>query len=293
MLLDEVPSDVHEMIVSTLMAQPRRPEALVSLTSTCKQLRQLLPADIQREAARDRVDHTLEVRPSPGELHALGIMPCTPNTSARIAERQRMLQREMTRSALGSSLTSRRSDSELRHQGILKSPAAISPCLADTADRLERQLRRDLLKHSVERRPDAQELRDANIVKTPAALSSCLAETADQLEKRLKRHSLTQRLERRRSLGELTSAGILKCSGCGIGAESFKVASTREVIELRWLKSFLERSLENRPTTLEEMEEHLQAKGLIWPSQICIDDMFPRLLRQQSAPVASATIGQS
>lgn len=285
-LMDEVPADVHEVIVRILMAQPRRPEALVSLTSTCKQLRAMLPAELQRESARDRVDHTLGVRPTPDELHALGIMPCAPSTSARIAEAQRTLQREMTRAALGSSLTSRKPETDLRRQGILKGSPCVSPKLADMADRLDRQLRRDSLKHSVERRPDADDLRHAGIVKTPAVLSARLAETADMLERRLMRDSLVHGLERRRSLGELTSTGILKpWRGTGGGA-SQRVLGGREALERQRLKASLDIALEARPPTLRKMEEQLAAKGLIDGGGLDVDAPPGHLLRQCSAPPA-------
>jgi len=217
-LVDTVPEDVHTIIVRVLMAQPRRPEALVALTSTCTQLRALLPPEIQREAARDTVDHTLGVRPTPSELHALGIMPCAPHTSARLAEAQVSLRRGLARAALGASLTGRPADAELRRTGILKASPNVSPRLVDTADRLERQLRRNSLKQSVERRPDAAELREAGIVKTPPALSHLLAEVGQRLEHRIKRDCLTHSLVRRCSLDELSSRGILR-GGAGMVAE--------------------------------------------------------------------------
>ncbi|EOD07559.1 hypothetical protein EMIHUDRAFT_443832 [Emiliania huxleyi CCMP1516] len=196
-LVDDLPEDVLTVLVRTLASQPRRPQALLALTSTCKELRALLPPTVRIDAARDTVDHTLGARPSLGELQALGILPVGAHTSARLAAAQQALQREMTRAAVVSRLTSRPDPSELLQRGVLKHSyaSAMSPSLAQAAEQLEHAMRRDQLTHSLERRPSPAELRAHGIVRTPAALSSRLAEAADRLERRRRRDSLSAHLE--------------------------------------------------------------------------------------------------
>lgn len=295
-LLEAVPEDVLVVIVRTLMAHPRRPAALIALTSTCRQLRALRPPGWEGEAARDTISHTLDVRPTPSELFELGIMPCAPTTAPRLAEAQRSLAREMTRDAVTHCLESRPKETELRQQGILK--GRVSARLAETAEQLEKKLLRVSLKHGVERRPTAADVRSLGIVRTPAALSSRLASVADRLEIGLRRDSLTHCLERRRSVSELHTRGIVKGIVKGAPGLSALVLEAREALQRSRVRSALAASLEERPCDLVELvPAALGGRPATQPATSCARTAAapprPAALGPRARPLASRALREA
>ena len=96
--LEVLPDDVLTVLAKTLLAKPRRPAALLALTSTCSQLRALLPPDVQKQSSKDCVAHSLAHRLSTSDLQRMGIIKGAPGTSARKRGKKKSPRR---RSAFG------------------------------------------------------------------------------------------------------------------------------------------------------------------------------------------------
>jgi len=138
--IDVLPGDVLEVIVRAMIAQPRRPEAVVALTSTCWRLFLLRPAQLQKESARDRVSFALDSRPSTSELHQRGIMKGSPGVSVSLTLAREALRREMTKDAMNHSLDRRPPASQLHERGIMKGAPGMSAGLVATSEVLQREI---------------------------------------------------------------------------------------------------------------------------------------------------------
>lgn len=207
--LQNFPEDVLTVLVRTLMVQPRRPQALIALTTTCKSLHVLRPADTQKESARDSVAHSLASRRSSADLQLLGILKGAPGTSAQMINTREALRRELVRSGVSSRLERRFSAPELQQRGILRG-AGVSSKLSAARELLQRQLAKDVVARTLCERPPMDELHRRGIVRSLPKRSARLASVTAMLERSLLERALAHTLEARPSLLELENRGIMR-----------------------------------------------------------------------------------
>jgi len=165
--LDVLPEDVLEVLVRTMAAQPRKPTALVALTSTCHSLFALRPSRVRQDAARDTVAHSLGTRPSTSELHRQGIIKGSPGMSPKLVETRETLRREMTKNSMQQSLERRPTAEELHQKGIIKNRVAAA------CEALRRSFASDLVSQTLGSRPSPHELESKGIYRSRAPSGNC------------------------------------------------------------------------------------------------------------------------